>query len=322
MRSKIRENRETSMTYRRSGRRILTLGWALCGAWSVSTISLPARAEAPSQPAEHHDLSAVGNKLANPVSSLWSLSFSINAPQFFDGDVNTGDAEVGGAMVFQPVMPIPLFGEGEDQWRMITRPVIPIVFNAPEPTGLDEFDHHGGIGDVQLPLLLAPSERIAGHFILGAGPIFQFPFATQNALGQEQWAMGPAVVLGYKTQKATFGIFPNYFWKIGSAGQEDTPDVSQLSMLYFFNYSLPEAWQVGFNPSISYNDQASSGNRWNVPVGLYIGRTVRVGDLPLNIRVGGEYSVVREDLFGKTFQFRFQITPVIPGLIANPIFGK
>jgi hypothetical protein len=304
----------------RSRRRILALGGLVFGALSALTTPPAAQAQ-PKPPGQ--DLGEVGNKLANPLSDLWALSTSFNAPQFFDGDLNTGDPEVGGLMVFQPVMPIPLFGEGEDQWRMITRPVIPLIFASPIPEGPDQFDHEGGIGDIQLPFLLAPSDRISGHFILGGGPIFQFPSATSNDLGQNQWAMGPAVVVGYRTEKATFGVFPNYFWKIGSAGQSaSTPDISQMSLLYFFNYKLPDAWQIGFNPTITYNDKASSGNRWNVPVGLYVGKTVRLGKLPVNIKVGGEYSVVSQDLFGQRFQFRIQITPVIPSLIENPILGR
>ena len=316
--------RRSSRRTDRSRRIVLSLVCVVCGALSVSIDPPPARAQARTDPsAQDQDLGAVGNKLANPLSNLWALSASFNAPQFFDGDVNTGDDEIGGLMIFQPVMPIPLRGEGDDQWRMITRPVIPFIFSAPEPVGFDEFDHHGGIGDIQLPFLLAPSDRISGHFILGGGPIFLFPSATSDALGQDQWAMGPAVVVGYKTEKATFGVFPNYFWKIGSAGQDaSTPDISQMSLLYFFNYKLPEAWQVGFNPTVSYNHEAPSDNKWNVPVGLYVGKTVRVGRLPVNIKVGGEYSVVSEDLFGQRFQFRFQITPVIPSLIENPILGR
>jgi hypothetical protein len=201
--------------------------------------------------------------------------------------------------------------------------VIPFVFSAPIVEGFNDFHHEGGIADIQLPLLLAPSDRITGHFIAGAGPIFLFPSATTHDIGQQQWAMGPAVVLGYKTENATFGVFPNYFWKIGSAGQDnDEPDISQMSLLYFFNYKLPDAWQVGFNPTISYDNKAPSDNRWNVPVGLFIGKTVRFGRLPVNIKVGGEYSVVSQEDFGQTFQFRFQITPVIPSLIHNPLLGK
>lgn len=201
----------------RSRRRTLALGLVVFAALSVSTTPAQAQPKPSGQ-----ELGQVGNKLANPLSDLWALSASFNAPQFFDGDLNTGGPEVGGLMVFQPVMPIPLHGEGEDQWRMITRPVIPLIFSTPVPTGLNQFSHKGGIGDIQLPFLLAPSDRISGHFILGAGPIFQFPSATSDDLGQNQWAMGPAVVVGYKTEKATFGVFPNYFWKIGSAGQSAT----------------------------------------------------------------------------------------------------
>jgi len=307
------------MTMGRSRRRIVCLGCWVFGV--VSLLSTPAAPAAPAKAGQ--DLGQVGNKLANPLSSLWALSASFNAPQLFDGDLNSGDPEVGGLMVFEPVMPIPLFGEGQDQWRLITRPVVPVIFSTPIPKGPDRFDHQGGIGDIQLPFLLAPSDRISGHFILGAGPIFQFPSATSDDLGQNQWAMGPAAVVGYKTEKMTLGVFPNYFWKIGSAGQRAaTPDVSQMSLLYFFNYSLPDAWQIGFNPTISYNHRAPSENRWNVPVGLYVGKTVRVGKLPINVKVGGEYSVVSPDAFGQRFQFRVQITPVIPSLIANPIFGR
>jgi hypothetical protein len=32
--------------------------------------------------------------------------------------------------------------------------------------------------------------------------------------------------------------------------------------------------------------------------------------------------VVSEDDYGKRAVFRFQITPVVPGLIKNPIFGE
>jgi hypothetical protein len=92
--------------------------------------------------------------------------------------------------------------------------------------------------------------------------------------------------------------------------------------LYSFTYNLPDAWQVGTNPTITYNDKAAAGDKWNVPVGFFVGRTVKIGKTPVNIKANLEYSVVSEDTFGKRVAFRFQITPVIPSLIQNPIFGK
>jgi hypothetical protein len=272
---------------------------------------------------KHGSLGDIGAKVSNPVGNLWQLAMSFNAPAFYDGDVNEGNPRVGGAMAFQPVMPIPLYGTGASEWRMVTRPIIPFVFSQPIPKGFNDFANQGGIGDIQLPLLVNVPESKAGNWLLGAGPVTLFPSATTDALGEGQFAMGPAVVVGYKYKNMIFGIFPNYFWKIGSCGQDkDTPNVSKGSLLYFFNFMLPNAWQVGMNPTITYNDQASSGNKWVVPVGGYVGKTIKIGKLPVNIKVGLEYSVVSPDDFGRRLQFRFQITPVIPGFIKNPLFGK
>jgi hypothetical protein len=273
---------------------------------------------------EHGSLGNIGSKLSNPLGNLWQLSMSFNAPAFYDGNVNEGNPRVGGAMAFQPVMPIPLYGTGAGEWRMITRPIVPFIFSQPIPKGFNDFASQGGIGDIQLPLLFNLPVKYAGKWILGAGPVTLWPTATTDALGEGQFGLGPAVVIGYKpTKKTTFGIFPNYFWKIGSCGQDkNTPNVNKGSLLYFFNYMLPNAWQVGMNPTITYNNQASPGNKWVVPVGGYVGKTIKIGKLPVNIKVGLEYSVVSPDDFGRRLQFRFQITPVIPGLIKNPLFGK
>jgi len=272
---------------------------------------------------EHGSLGQIGAKLANPLGDVWALTTSWNMPQFYDGDVNTGDPKLGANMVLQPIMPIPIYGSGDGEWRLVTRPIIPLIFSEPIPTGFDEFDHKSGIGDIQLPVLLNLPEKYAGNFLLGAGPVGLFPSATDDDLGQDQWALGPAVVLGYKNKFLTTGIFPNYFWKVGSSGQDDdTPDIRPGEYALFSQLNLPNAWQVGFNPTITYNDKAARQDKWNVPVGLYVGKTIKFGKLPVNIKAGVEYSVVSPDTFGQRAQFRFQITPVIPGLIKNPIFGK
>jgi hypothetical protein len=111
---------------------------------------------------EHGSLGNIGAKLADPTSNIWALLFNIQAPTFYDDDLNTGDPEVGGNVVFEPVMPFPLYGKGNNQWKMITRPVIPIIFSQPIPTGAgtDSFSHIGGLGDIELPLLLNPRSSV------------------------------------------------------------------------------------------------------------------------------------------------------------------
>jgi hypothetical protein len=267
-------------------------------------------------------LGQVGHKLANPLGNLWNLSMNFEAPKFYDGDLNAGDPEIGADMIFQPVLPIPLWGEGNATWRMITRPIIPLIFSTPVPQGFDDFDHRSGIGDIQLPLLLSFPESVVGKMILGVGPLGSFPSATNDDLGSDQWGLGGAFVVGYKAKDWTTMVFPNYFWKVGEAGQGDKPDLSSGSLLYAFIYDLGDAWQVGTNPTITYNHAASDGNKWNVPIGLMVGKTIKMGKMPVNIKLIAEYSVVSEDDFGKRATIRLQITPVLPAWIQNPLFGK
>ena len=94
-----------------------------------------------------------------------------------------------------------------------------------------------------------------------------------------------------------------------------------MNLLYFLFYNLPNAWQVGANPVITYDNKASRGNKWNVPVGLLIAKTTKVGKFPVKFQLGAEYSVVSHDDFGKRFLLKLNITPVIQGLVKNPIFG-
>jgi len=149
------------------------------------------------------------------------------------------------------------------------------------------------------------------------------PTSTREALGREQWAVGPTAVVGYKTKEMIAGVFPQYYFGFASRSDrnDDVKDVSSLSMLYFLFYNLPDAWQVGMNPTITYDHRAGSGDKWNVPLGLVVAKTTRFGRLPVKFQLGVEYSVVSEDSLGQRAQFKLNVIPVIPSLVQEPIFG-
>jgi hypothetical protein len=188
------------------------------------------------------------------------------------------------------------------------------------PTGFDTFDHKGGLGDIQLPTVTAPP---TGNWILGAGPAFLFPTATDDAFGRQQWGVGPALVVGYRTEAATFGVFGQYYFGVGSTGDRKpgVPDASYLNLLYFLSINLPNAWQFGFFPTITYDARATPGNRWNVPVGLLVTKTTLVGKLPVRFNFGLEYSVVSQDLYGDRARLVLEVIPVIPALIRRSTLG-
>lgn len=91
--------------------------------------------------------------------------------------------------------------------------------------------------------------------------------------------------------------------------------------MYFLFYSLPGAWQIEFNPSITFDHKASSGNKWNVPIGFVLSKTTQRGRGPVKFQFGFEYSVVHQDDFGKRFLVKLNVIPVIRSLVGNPLFG-
>ena len=64
---------------------------------------------------EHGSLANIGAKLSDPTSNVWALQFNIQGPTFYDGDLNVGDPKLGGNVIFQPILPFPLYGTGKNQ---------------------------------------------------------------------------------------------------------------------------------------------------------------------------------------------------------------
>ncbi len=273
-------------------------------------------AKAQGEAAEEQDMDEIGRKLANPVSDVWAMFTEFDLG-FNNGDAVRGDSnKTNFSVLFQPIMPINL----NDEYRLITRPTLPIVLSqaVPERNGLGGFDRKTGLGDTQLPMMLAPKApyEFAGGQIVGAlGPTFQFPTATDSRLGTKTWEIGPAGVLVYKTKEITAGVFPQYFWSYADR-DGDQSNTSHGQLLYFFFYNLPDAWQVGFNPTITYDDRAGSGDKWNVPIGLTVAKTTKIGNTPVKFQFGIEYSAWNEDTYGREVLFKFNIIPVI-----KPLFG-
>jgi hypothetical protein len=267
---------------------------------------------------EQGNLAEIGAKLSNPVSDVWALFTEFDV-YFSDGDVNEGDSQAGGRMLFQPILPLPLYGSGNKEWKLITRPTVPLLFSQPVPTGFNEFAHRGGLADTQLPMLVSPP---AGNWLLGLGPAWLLPTSTDTAFGRQQWGVGPTAVVGYKTKDWIGGVFPQYYFGFADrSDHNEVPRASYLNLLYFAFYNLPDAWQIGTNPTITFDDKATSGNKWNVPLGLTVAKTTRLSGLPVKVQLGIEYSVVSQDDFGQRAQIKLNLIPVIPSLIESPILG-
>ena len=182
------------------------------------------------------------------------------------------------------------------------------------------FSDKSGLGDLVLPVLGSPNPKPGDKWGWGLGPTFLFPTATKDELGTDTWEIGPAALLTYKTEEITTGFLAQY-WCNYAESDSEAADTSHGSLLYFFWRNLPNAWQVGLAPTITYNDKASSDNKWNVPLGVAVAHTRKFGKLPIKFQLHVEKSFIRQDDLGKDWNIRLNIIPVIPALVKAPLFG-
>ena len=274
------------------------------------------------RPGQGDNMKELSQKSADPTSDI-ALVFTQWAMTFSNGDLNRGDAKRAANVTFQPIIPIPLYGRGDDEWRIVSRPTINFFGHQATPRGeVDRFRRDTGLSDTLLPLPLALPKRIAGRWLLALGPDFSFPTATNDNFGKQQWTAGVTGVFGYMAENWMAGVYPQYYWGFADQGRDD--DVRQASfgnMFYWFWYNVTDTFQVGFSPTINYDNQAQDGNRWNIPVGMGMAKMTKIGGRPWRIEVAAEYSAVNEDDFGEVARFKINLIPIVPRPIKNPIFG-
>ena len=115
-----------------------------------------------------------------------------------------------------------------------------------------------------------------GKFTWGAGGMVSVPTATDDALGSGKWALGPAVRISYRGDIWTIGAIAGQRWSF--AGSSSRADVNSLMIRGIFRRPLGSGWFFISAPIVSSNWNSSSGNRWLVPVGGGIGKTLQVGN--------------------------------------------
>jgi hypothetical protein len=254
------------------------------------------------------DLGEIDRKLNNPLTDLWSLTFQNNT-NIQKGDLVDG-REYSNNLFFQPFLP---FAIGDDKETMLTfRPVFPLVTNPVfgDPGSGKSTDHDTGLGDTQLLVLAGPN--VQTDWVWGLGSTFKFPTATEDTLGEDKYQAGPAGMIFNIGKPWIYGVLAQHWWSYAGDGDRDT---SRTDIQYTVRYSLPDAWSVGMGPTIAIDWEEweeDSDNRYTVPVGLGVTKTIRWGKMPVKLRLETHYSVIRPDDYGNEWVIRFQFTPVLP----------
>jgi hypothetical protein len=259
------------------------------------------------QTADDKSLDEVNKQLSNPISSIWALQLQENTYWLNKPERNSVNLQ------FQPVLPLAL----TDDWNLITRPVFQVMNSSPYVNESGNLHRVTGFGDTILATMLSPSPKLAGPWLLGFGPSFIFPTASNSRLGQNKWQLGPAGVLGYLGGKWIAGVFPQQWFSVGGPGSRT---VSQMNIQYFLQYFPGGGWGIGTSPNMLVNWYANkSGNELTFPIGMQISKVIKIGPLPVKLAVQGQYMPVHSDVFGQKWNLQFAVTPVIPKLIKGNI---
>lgn len=200
-------------------------------------------------------------------------------------------------MNFQPVVPITL----SPDWNLISRTIVPIIAQ----NDVIGSTSQGGLGDTTQSLFFSPTST--EPFIWGVGPVFLLPTSTDhNLLGSYRWGMGPTGVILKEFGPLTVGTLANHIWSFSR--DDGRKEVNSTFIQPFVNYTFKTATSITLNTESSYD---WIDNQWNVPIFAGVGQLVKIGKLPVNFQIGGQYWVEGPDS-APDWSTRFQITFLFP----------
>lgn len=238
----------------------------------------------------------LAKQLANPIANLISLPFQYNYDQSYGGD----DEGSLSRLNIQPVIPISL---GKD-WNLITRAIVPLMYQVDIPA---DKDRTFGLGDIVASQFFSPKEPTSGGWILGAGPAWLLPTATDDFVGLEKWGVGPTAIALKQEGPWTYGALANHIWSF--AGNDDREDYDRTFLQPFAAYVFPTKTTVMLNTESTYDWDE---HQWSIPLNLMVSQMFRIGKLPMQIGLGGRYWLDSPDNGPEGWGLRVQLTFLFP----------
>ncbi len=244
----------------------------------------------------------IAAELSDPNSTLGTMSFQFEYIAF-DGDLPGASSQDALRVTFQPSLPYPL----SETTNLFIRPAIPLIISQDVPNVNGGFDSKGvDLGDISFDASLARTfpNRI---FLLG-GLTGTLPTATNDALGLDQWLLGPEFAVAKIQKWGVFAVLVGHQWDI--AGEDDF-STSITAGQYFYSINLRDGWQISASPTFSYNHKADSRNDWTFPLAIGVQKTAIIGGRPWKFGVQYWHYIESPELYGPDWQIRFSVSPVV-----------
>ena len=244
----------------------------------------------------------IAKALADPNSVLGTLNFNLDY-NTYKGDLPGASDQSATRLTFQPILPYPI----SDTSNFYLRPAVPVVISQDVPTA-GGFDNKGvELGDIGFDAAVGKS--LPGGYVVIGGIVGTLPTATDDALGLDQWLLGPEVAFAKVANWGVLGLLVSHQWDV--AGEDDF-STSITAGQYFYVFNLSDGWQISATPTFSYNHEAPSGQEaWTLPVGFGVSKTTILGGKPWKFGLQYWQYVKQADAFGQDWQVRFTVTRVV-----------
>ena len=228
----------------------------------------------------------------NPLTAMYSLPIQNNTS--FGNDVKN-------YANIQPVLPFDL----SDDWTLVTRTILPVVSAPTYPNG--DYNRQWGLGDTAITGFFTPKATGESGIVWGVGPTVLLPTSTDDTLGPGEWGAGLSAVALAMQGKWVYGALLSNIWSF-------TGDKSVNIMTFqpFVNYNLGDGLFLASVPIVTANWEADNDHTWTVPLGLGVGKAMKMGKIPFTAQVHGYYNVMTPDDYGESWQMRIQVQWLFP----------
>jgi hypothetical protein len=235
---------------------------------------------------------AAGQSLEQAASDPTASLMSVQVQDIYAGAYHQLDDENGNTILLRSAVP---FTTGS--LDHIARATLPIVTDSPSG--------ESGLSDLVL-FDLVKFEKSWGRW--GIGPVLLAPTATDEAIGADKWAIGPAIGFVARSNKLMWGLFNQNLFSF--AGDSDREDVNVSILQPIVNYSLPDKWSIGTSEmNVTYDWQRDA---WTIlPLGVKLARLVKFGKLPVQFAGGYEYNFA-DDYVAPEWTVNFTVKFLFP----------
>ncbi len=144
---------------------------------------------------------------------------------------------------------------------------------------------------------------------MGSRAALMFPTASNSSLGSGKYSAGPSGMLLGFTDNYTFGVVANHVWSY--AGDNSRADVNQTQIQPLYYMQLGGGWQIGDNPTSSIRWDMSNREKYNIPLGLGVFKTTKIGSTAWRFGLTPRYFVKGNENWGNNWEVSFTITPVL-----------